>query len=203
MSPSEYAATEQERHDEQTARWISSGIPPRFAARVDLPGVLNGWALMPRSLYLTGPTGTGKTHAAFECLRRLREAGTAPTGQRGPRDWMNPNHPSEHDAPDALVIRSVTLLDNLRPDGPARDTVAACQRAGLLVISDLGAEKASDWTQERIYEVIDERYEQERMVIVTGNIPPAKLGAHIGERSASRLAEMCQAVVLGGQDRRR
>jgi DNA replication protein DnaC len=71
------------------------------------------------------------------------------------------------------------------------------------VLDDLGAEKPSEWTCEKLLELVDERYVQARPTIVTSNLPPNKLSTHVGERVASRLAEMCTVVPVVGQDRRR
>ena len=95
------------------------------------------------------------------------------------------------------------LLDDLRPGDDARQRVRDCQNARLLVIDDVGAEKASEWTQERLYSVIDHRYANCLPLIVTSNLPPAKLAEQTGDRAASRLAEMCKVVAMTGTDRRR
>ena len=50
------------------------------------------------------------------------------------------------------------LLDDLRPGDDSRQRVRDCQNCKLLILDDIGAEKASEWTQERLYSVIDHRY---------------------------------------------
>ena len=93
------------------------------------------------------------------------------------------------------------LLDDLRPGDFSRQRVRDCQKASLLVIDDIGAEKASEWTAERLYTIIDHRYANCLPLIVTSNLPPSKLAEQTGERSASRLAEMCEVVAMTGTDR--
>ena len=71
------------------------------------------------------------------------------------------------------------------------------------MIDDIGAEKASEWTAERLYTIVDHRYANCLPLMVTSNLPPSKLTEQTGERTASRLAEMCQVVAMTGTDRRR
>jgi DNA replication protein DnaC len=74
----------------------------------------------------------------------------------------------------------------------------------LLHIDDLGAEKRSDWVLEQLYALINERYEAQRSILVTTNLDEAELKAQIGERTVSRLVEMCGAcmIPMHGNDRR-
>lgn len=136
------------------------------------------------SLLITGPTGTGKTHAMFATLRRYTEG-------NGRRD-----------------IRAVTAADlfaRLRPQPGqnSEEMFAGYANAPLLAIDDLGAAKSSEWTDEINYRLFNHRYNAALPTIVTTNLPPRDLGAAIGERVASRLAEMAETLVLKGNDRRR
>jgi len=40
-------------------------------------------------------------------------------------------------------------------------------------------------------------------LILTSNLPPKELAPQVGDRAASRLAEMCEVVPMTGTDRRR
>ena len=72
----------------------------------------------------------------------------------------------------------------------------------LLQIDDLGAEKRSDWVLEQLYAIVDERYAANRSIVVTTNLDLTQLEAQIGERTVSRLAEICEVLRLHGDDRR-
>ena len=181
---------------------IAGYVPPRFRHEIILPELVLDWVNAGADaggLYVTGPVGVGKTHVGYAALAawcRLTET---------------PPMPSRKDVWDAVrfgpnvhTVRATALLDQLRPGADdARQVVEDCQDARLLFIDDLGAEKPSEWTQEKIYEVIDERYARCLPLIVTSNLPPRALAEHVGERTASRLAEMCTLVPLTGPDRRR
>ena len=119
--------------------------------------------------------------------------------ERSHVDWRG----DEEYGPSAVFTRMTDLLDDLRPGDDSRKRVRDCQGASLLVLDDVGAEKASEWTQERIYSIVDERYVHCLPLIVTSNLPPKELAAQTGERTASRLAEMCIVVPITGTDRRK
>lgn len=76
----------------------------------------------------------------------------------------------------------------------------------LLVMDDLGKEKVSDWVEEKVYEIINTRYEQEKPVIITTNVGLGSVESRYGWNGAaivSRLFEMCQGVKMDGEDYRR
>lgn len=186
---------------EKLAASVAAFIPPRFAAEIEIPKAVTAWAALGRKaqgLYLAGPVGTGKTHAAWMSVRLWCEhAGMPPASRRPASDGIPARGPA------VIFTRMTDLLDDLRPGDDSRQRIRDCQGAELLVIDDLGAEKPSEWTQERFYSVIDERYTRQLPLIVTSNLPPSKLAEQAGERTASRLAEMCEVVVMTGHDRRR
>jgi DNA replication protein DnaC len=183
-------------------RAIAGFIPRRFREPVEVPPAITEWAGLGRKaegLYLAGPVGTGKTHAAWMAVSAwCIAAGVRPRNERDRDEWH------EYRArPNVIFQRMTDMLDDFRPgaDGTVQ-YVRDCQDADLLVIDDLGAEKPSEWTQERLYSVVDHRYANCRPLIVTGNLPPAKLAEQTGDRVASRLAQMCQVVPMTGPDRR-
>lgn len=143
----------------------------------------NGY-LRGRSILLVGPTGVGKTHAAFGALYRYVQGGG-------------------HCRP--TIVTAADLYAQLRPR-PGRDSEELFEqhaRANLLFVDDLGAAKSSEWVEEINYRLVNHRYEQQLPTLITSNVPPAELGTMLGDRVASRLTEMCTTVVLKGHDRRR
>ncbi len=67
----------------------------------------------------------------------------------------------------------------------------------LLVIDDFGAHKNSEWAEAKMDEIIDDRYLNERLTMVTTNLPADKMPPRI----ASRLREGV-VVVMAGEDYR-
>lgn len=134
------------------------------------------------SLLLTGPTGTGKTHAIFGMARWLVE------NDRQYRYYAVPH-----------------LMSLLRPNADVDQfaLVEELRDAPLLFLDDLGAHKASEWTEEQLFQIADARYMWERPTVFATNLPPKKLSSVVGDRLASRIAESCIVIPLTGNDRRR
>lgn len=148
-------------------------------ARLDRVDELTG-----PSILIVGPTGTGKTHAMFGAVRHYVLGG----GERG-----------------VTCVTMADLYAMLRPRSGVNseeifDSYAGCP---LLAIDDLGAAKGSEWTDEINYRLLNHRYNAKLSTLVTSNVVPKDLATAIGDRVASRLAEMCDVVVLKGNDRRR
>ncbi|MFJ4686288.1 ATP-binding protein [Streptomyces sp. NPDC088789] len=143
------------------------------------PGIAEG-----PSLLIAGPTGTGKTYQAYGAVRALLTRGVR-------LRWE--------------ATTSADLHARLRPraghDGERE--LQTLSRSPLLLLDDLGAAKTSEWTEELTYRLINHRYEHMLPTLITTNLPTAELRIALGDRVASRLAEMTERVVLTGPDRRR
>jgi DNA replication protein DnaC len=150
------------------------------------PRTLNPEEVSSNGLLLIGTVGSGKTHIAVAILREVIERGF--TG----RYW-----------------NIVDLLDELRasydPSSPAAawEIMEEIEGADLLVLDDLGAEAPTGWVHDRLYQIINRRYEDNRPTIVTTNLELRDLADQIGSRITSRLCEMCMHVPFPNVDWRR
>lgn len=161
-------------------------------------------------LVLVGPFGCGKTVTASALLRELvvrdacahAEHGEDPAGQDTALSLPPP-------PPDArrlgLFTTATGLLEALRPreDGrPDPSALTRFQTVRYLVIDDLGAERLTAWGADRLYEVLNSRYNAELPVIVTTNLDLARLAARwnaqlgdeSGDRLINRLIECCAVI---------
>ncbi len=174
--------------------WVeNAGLPPRFADCTweTYPGparfvsVLKGLAGQGKySAFLCGPYGTGKTGLACGFLRR-RVA-------------------DRHEG--AYFITVPVLLDKIRAtfDSGAEDNgvLARAKSTRFLVLDDLGAEKATEWVQERLYVILNHRHDQLLDTCITSNLTLDQLAERIGERTVWRIAEMCEVVAIDGPNLR-
>jgi DNA replication protein DnaC len=128
---------------------------------------------------LLGPVGTGKTHAAIAAARMRFDCGS-----------------------EVRFLPIIELLDMLRPGGPdgALEALMSCE---LLIVDDLGLQRATDWTDERLDALLNRRWLEQLSTIVTTNLTPDTLLATVGERSYSRLRDGSVGITIAGEDRRK
>jgi DNA replication protein DnaC len=139
-----------------------------------------------RGLWIFGGVGTGKTTLAMLVSRHALEAGRSVAIYSLPRLLAELRSTFDDDARQSYT----ELLDRLAA-------------VDLLHIDDVGAEQTSPWVLEQLYALINARYEEERSVILTTNIEQREdLIDQIGERTVSRLQEMCELIPLFGDDAR-
>lgn len=140
-------------------------------------------------LIFFGKAGAGKTHLAVAIARYVIEQKQIA----------------------ARVARTVELLADIRQTFSEHDGYRAENEmelirkftsVSLLILDDLGAEKVSDWVCEVLYRVIDERWLEQKPIIVTTNFNLKELEERIGERIISRIAGMCVPVEMQNHDYR-
>lgn len=164
------------------------GIPARFAdAHLDqldgeIARVAAEWidGHMAANVVLLGAVGVGKTHAAAALARHA--------WQQGRRIRFAP---------------VVELMDELRPNGGRPQALDEACAVDLLVLDDIGCEKPTDWTGERLYAVINRRWLECRPTIATSNLAPERVEERIGSQAWSRLYHDAIGLRLAGDDRRR
>lgn len=133
-------------------------------------------------LLLYGAPGSGKTHLAVACLIAMIERGA--TGLY--RCY-----------PDLLQEIKDTYGVNERGDETEGNLIEELSQADVLLIDDVGAGKATDWSAEKIYQIVNRRYTQGRTTLLTSNLAyPSPLDTVLDARVISRLAEMCRIYAL-------
>lgn len=151
------------------------------------PDVSNGLLLM-------GPVGVGKTHLAISILKRLIDTKNC----------------------DCLFYEFNALLKEIQSSyNPATqaseiDILSPIMNVDLLVLDELGSSKPTDWVRDMLGHIINSRYNNNKTTIFTTNYLDERpsdrdetLEDRIGIRTRSRLYEMCQTVVIKGDDFRR
>lgn len=159
-------------------------------------------------LLLMGPCGVGKTHLAVAALRELMRRGH-----------------------DARFYDYRELLKELQasydPDHPISEmaVLEPVLKAEVLLIDDIGASKPSPWALDTIGHILNKRYNDNRVTLLTTNyldrseaepaVPPMPSGQRLavaredtlvdrlGQRVRSRLYEMCRTLEIFAPDYRR
>lgn len=187
---------EQEHRARQVATlWDGIGIPSRFADSTlasylrlspdnsPLVQQLTDWLYGDRWLVLYGLVGRGKTGLAAALARELVERGAG------------------------LLFRTVPdLLDRLKAtysgDGKESELLSALYAVDVLVLDDVGVDRSTDWTIERLFRILNHRYDERRRTILTTNLGPNELSQFLGSRNFDRLREMTSFVRVGGPNLR-
>ncbi len=135
-------------------------------------------------LFLYGDTGVGKTHIVCALIKNILEEGF-----------------------DVMFLNTSKFLEQLRQEfNKDSDEESLFKQVldfkGILILDDIGAEKVSEWVVERLYIILNERYESMIPVIFTSNLDFEILSARLGARIVSRIAGMTYKIKMGGQDKR-
>ena len=137
-------------------------------------------------LWLMGDVGTGKTTLAMLVSKTAIERGRSVAIYSLPR-LLSELRKTYDEGSDLSYLQ---LLDSLAS-------------VDLLHVDDVGAERTSPWVLEQLYSIVNTRYEEQRALVVTSNLGPEELGEQIGERTVSRMLELCAVQIpLYGADRR-
>jgi DNA replication protein DnaC len=193
------------------SKGVASVIPPRYrGVSFDRPPVsdmardfqargavgeirhylddLDGNLANGKGVWLYGSAGTGKTTLAMLVSKMALEAG--------------------HSVAIYSLPKLLARIRRTYESAPGGDSYLSfferLTSVDLLHIDDLGAEKRSDWVLEQLYALVNERYESQRSILVTTNLDEPELKDQIGQRTVSRLVEMCGAcmIPMHGEDRR-
>ena len=191
---------DQRRGVEMRLLFDACGIPPEFhgatwdtysdrdhGLRAQL-GYMQGWLSKreDRWIYLTGGVGTGKTRAACTLA-----------GQ-----WLAERSRS------VMFLRSHAFLTRIRDvenerRGEDSFSLPRLGRCELLVLDDLGSEKATDFTRSRLLDLLERRHNRQLAMIVTSNFTLDDLSDRLDDdRIPSRLGQWCDVVKLSVSDYR-
>ena len=137
-------------------------------------------------LWFAGDVGTGKTSLAMLVSLAAEKAGRSvaiyPVGR------LLAEIQGSYDSQDGGYLR---LFDRV------------CS-VDLLQLDDLGTGPASDWAAHQLYSIVNERWQDERSIIVTTDTFDLDLlRERLGRRTVSRLLEICvEPYPLMGEDLR-
>lgn len=161
-----------------------------------------------KGLLLMGPSGVGKTHLGVAALKELIRRGHAGLFC----DYRE-------------LLKEIQASYNPASESTEMGILEPIRTVEILVLDDLGASKPSAWVLDIIGLVLNARYNEKRVTILTTNyfdetaasgepaprmpggqrvaVKEDTLADRIGARMRSRLFEMCRTVEVSAPDFRR
>ncbi len=139
-----------------------------------------------RGRWFYGDVGTGKTLLAMLISKAAIDAGLSVAIYSVPRLLAEIKETYEESSPGSYMelFRRLCEVD-------------------LLHLDDLGAERRTEWVLEQLYSIVNERWQEERSIVVTTNLELGDLREQVGWRTVSRLMEICgDPIPVMGPDRR-
>src|SRR5271169_1740332 len=176
-------------------------------AKLLTQGFVRDYPATEKGLLLMGPSGVGKTHLAVASLKELIRRGHAGLFC----DYRE-------------LLKEIQASYNPASESTEMGVLEPIRTVELLVLDDLGASKPSTWVLDIIGLVLNARYNERRMTILTTNyidetnapdsgarlpggqrvtVKEDTLADRIGARMRSRLYEMCRTVEVYAPDFRR
>ena len=132
-----------------------------------------------QGLMFYGPVGTGKSYTAAVIANELMSRKRS-----------------------AIMTSFVKLLDRMSQfDIADEDYIAQLNRAELLFIDELGAQRGTDAAMEKVYNIVDSRYRSCKPLILTTNLEIEEIKSEPDIRRSriyDRILEMCYPVPMRG-----
>jgi len=168
---------------EMTARKV---LPPKYCKMELLPErqrILERF--WDKNLFITGPTGVGKTVLACAIAKK----------------WLALGKSVRFISYPAFIMRLQSAFIEGESAYEEARKIAECK--GLLILDDLGAESLTAFVKQVTYYVINHREQYELPIIITSNFSPHEVGMQMDKRISSRISGMCEIIRLEGRDLRR
>lgn len=144
-------------------------------------------------LLFIGPPGVGKTHLAVAIIKELTKQKCTPSVFYDFRD----------------LLKEIQNSYNPQSQTTELEVLSPIFQKEVVVLDELGASKITNWVQDTLSYIVNQRYNDKKITIFTSNFldePAGKdesLEMRIGTRLRSRLYEMCRVVEIMANDYRK
>ncbi len=131
-----------------------------------------------RGIMFSGVVGSGKTYLSAAIANALLAKGVqvlflvVPDFLDELRATYHREQSSDSSADDVALLRDARQVE-------------------VLVLDDVGAHNYTEWTRNKLYTLLNYRLNYQLPVIITTNLQPKDLDDFLGERTTSRIVQMC------------
>ncbi|MGB7309421.1 MAG: ATP-binding protein [Candidatus Acidiferrales bacterium] len=161
-----------------------------------------------QGLLLMGPCGAGKTHLAVSALKEIVQRGHSGLFY----DYRE-------------LLKEIQDSYNAESQSTEMSVLEPVLKVEILVLDDVGSSKPSPWALETVGHILNTRYNEKRVTILTTNFldadaatapaPAARVAGmraptfedtltdRVGKRIRSRLYEMCRTIEISAPDYRK
>ncbi len=185
------------------AHFYPLGDPSLQMALIKARGFADRYPMIDRGLFFLGNPGVGKTHLTVAILKQLML-------QKGVECLFCSYQE---------LLREVRHSYNPVSLSTELEVVRPVLETDVVAIDDLGAERISDWVEDTVTYILNYRYAQKKITLLTSNLPDSAeetreggpigqyrvsdtLTSRIGIRVRSRLREMCELIRIQANDYR-
>ncbi|HVG22067.1 MAG TPA: ATP-binding protein [Blastocatellia bacterium] len=155
-------------------------------------GLVRDYPIVDRGILFMGSVGVGKTHLSVGILRGLIEKGISCRFY----EYRS-------------LLKEIQNSYNPNTNTTEMSILAPLFEYEVIVLDEIGAARPSEWVQDTIALIINGRYNEKKLTILTTNYLDERqlsagetLGDRIGVRLRSRLYQMCKTVIVEGEDYR-
>lgn len=150
----------------------------------EILSIAEKWILKPASLIIHGKSGRGKTYFSICLMKHIFDC----------YGWSSLRWFKSKQFDDLLI-------SYIKSSGNAKDAIESFSDVPFFFLDDFGTESVGDHIQRDYFELIDYRWADEKVTVITTNLDEEEIKKAYGQRIYSRFRDY-QWIEFNGEDLR-